>query len=854
MVYYNIVVFTQLGAHVYKPDKLVHTIDILIVAGGGGGGGVIGGGGGAGGLVFEENFKVTRSSYDLYVGNGGAGGTGWDTTNQNGTVGQNSSFGSLIAFGGGGGGSYCGGSNNDRSTRNGGSGAANSGIAVTGQGFNGGTNGDSNRGAGGGGAGEIGGNRGTNGGNGGNGLYFGNIFGDNFGQDGWFAGGGAGGTRTNNGVGGVGGVGGGGTGTSTSVKAGDGLTNTGGGGGGAGYNTPNSSVLGGNGGSGIVIIREHVFRGSFTGNLCFNDNNIFYSKKVDVADLTKVTESIFIYDKYSEELVNSLLIPNVSSVWANNTEMYFGTYDGVFLCDITNISGELTPLQFKQYPDITANEVLYLHGAGDYLCVATISGVDRYNLNTGERVYFSSGRVEKCFQMSDGGFYYYVNPELNTEVFMEEFDENIFTWEYARKIELDTPTVGDGEYRLIELPFDTPYNIYANVNVKEEQFCCLLNFTGASTSVITLNGFWGSAFSGRYDGDHFQGQCTLLAWVKPSLVDGTQRFVFVDTNDNEGILSFYSDRIRCNWGHADAILDYFTTVQVGKWYHVALWHRDEPENDLFRSRFFLDGHLMGENTRVLSTAENTYGPEGHLKIGQNFRGVISDVQIYDYAMTQEEIKRVASGLVMGNEDGLLAYLKLDEGIGNALYDTKRGITETIQTYTWEPVPCLVSDMLFLQDNGRIADYWIYRWDIGELPRPPVVRLKLDLGVSSVTMIYRNMESSFFSGCYPFTLADLGAEVDLESNCVFGPPGKIEDILKPCKLYAVYPNLEKFIYVAGRQSIINVYYINDIFVSEGTSSHSPGNVIFLATSWGAFVIEERRGDENNCRFKQFLLME
>jgi hypothetical protein len=582
----------------------------------------------------------------------------------------------------------------------------------------------------------------------------------------------------------------------------------------------------------------------YSGNLCSNDTLIFIS----------TCSGVYTYHKDDEYLLNYVRVDNVNSVWANNNDMFIATDSGVYRCDITNISGELTLLPFKQYPDITSNDILYLHGAGDYLCAATISGVDRYTLTTDERVYFSSGRTEKCFQISDGGFYYYVNPELRAEVFTEEFEENIFTWEYARKIELDTPISGEGEYRLIELPLDTPYNIYSNVNVKEEQFCCLLNFTGVSTSIITLNNFWSSAFSGRSIDGHFQGQCTLLAWVKPSFVDGTQRFVFVDGNDNEGILSFYSDRITCNWGHSDIIINYYTTIQVGKWYHVALWHRDEPENDLLRARFFLDGVLMGENTIAISALYEAYGPEGNFKIGQNFRGVISDVQIYNYAMTQEEIKRVASGLVMGNEDGLLSYLKLDEGSGNTLYDTKRGVSVTIQTYTWEPVPCLVSDMIFIQDNGKIADYWIYRWDVGELPRPPVVRLKLDPGVSSITMIYRNTENNFFSGCYPFTLADLGAAVDLDSNCEFGSPGKIDEVLTPCKLYAVYPNLEKFIYVSGRQSIINTYYINDIFVSEGTSRHTPGNVIFIATSWGAFVIEEKRGDETNCRFKHFLLTE
>ena len=109
----------------------------------------------------------------------------------------------------------------------------------------------SQRAGGGGGAGSVGenGTAGDNGvGSGGDGKDMSLIFGSNAGDDGWFAGGGGGGGKSATVISGLGGKGGGGDGN-YSATAESGLTGTGGGGG------ASDSGIGGNGGSGIVIIR-----------------------------------------------------------------------------------------------------------------------------------------------------------------------------------------------------------------------------------------------------------------------------------------------------------------------------------------------------------------------------------------------------------------------------------------------------------------------------------------------------------------------------------------------------------------------------------------------------------------------
>lgn len=232
------------------------TAQILVVAGGGGAGGTHqnygSGGGGAGGLVYDSSFSVVAdTSYTVVVGAGGSGGAKRTT----GSNGSNSQFDSIVAIGGAGG---TGATRNTTQTGGSGSGASSwstAGNGTSGQGNRGGysvSSGSSSNyrtGGGGGGAGEVGQNGGgsndTNSyaGDGGDGLYYGSVFSNNYGENGWFAGGGSGG-RGKTGPTSYGGNGGGGNLNGHAQSA------TGGGGGG-----PGADAVGKNGGSGIVIIK-----------------------------------------------------------------------------------------------------------------------------------------------------------------------------------------------------------------------------------------------------------------------------------------------------------------------------------------------------------------------------------------------------------------------------------------------------------------------------------------------------------------------------------------------------------------------------------------------------------------------
>ncbi len=257
---------TSVGSFKYTVPTGVTSAHVLVVGGGGAGGSYAEGGGGGGGLIETSAYALVPGSTVLVaVGDGGTtAGADHNGRTNNYYDGENSGFGSLIAYGGGGGGE--GGTNDPRTGYPGGSGGG--GGAVNGSGYAGGasTAGEGNaggaghgspwppEGGGGGGAGAPGGNGAATpgqGGSGGNGAAS-TITGSPI----YYAGGGGGGSYVTPGTGGAGGTGGGGAGGSSWGNGENGLPHTGGGGGG-------SNGVGGKGGSGIVV---YVCGGSVAGN------------------------------------------------------------------------------------------------------------------------------------------------------------------------------------------------------------------------------------------------------------------------------------------------------------------------------------------------------------------------------------------------------------------------------------------------------------------------------------------------------------------------------------------------------------------------------------------------------------
>jgi hypothetical protein len=225
---------------------------VAVAGGAGGGSSAYGQGGGAGGALFNTVVLTAGTTYTITIGSGGAGAP--INTQQNGSNGSNTAFGSFASCVGGG--------------ANG-----NAAQGTAGQGYGRGNNGTNSTG-GGGGAAQVGlqAKDQEYSGAGGGGIYN-NITGTFTYYGG---GGGSGGRNQDIGIAaGAGGAGGGGAGTQSGTIGTAGTVNTGGGGGGGTYHT-STTWPGGNGGSGVVFISVPTtnYTGSTTGSPTVTTNGL----------------------------------------------------------------------------------------------------------------------------------------------------------------------------------------------------------------------------------------------------------------------------------------------------------------------------------------------------------------------------------------------------------------------------------------------------------------------------------------------------------------------------------------------------------------------------------------------------
>lgn len=218
-----------------------YDVEFLLVAGGGGGGNDGGGGAGGGEFVSGSHLVTPTLSYSVVIGLGGSGSV---SPQVSGSQGESSTVFGYTAVGGGGGGSI---GNIGGVGANGGGGSYGASGSIGTAGFDGGNGFDQSTG-GGAGAGENGENAPgfKLSGDGGDGKLW---------LDSNYYGGGGGGGEVNSSATsslGIGGLGGGGS-AVLSNSGQNGTPNTGGGGAGSANDSP--ALVGGNGGSGIVIIR-----------------------------------------------------------------------------------------------------------------------------------------------------------------------------------------------------------------------------------------------------------------------------------------------------------------------------------------------------------------------------------------------------------------------------------------------------------------------------------------------------------------------------------------------------------------------------------------------------------------------
>jgi hypothetical protein len=149
---------------------------------------------------------------------------------------------------------------------------------------------------------------------------------------------------------------------------------------------------------------------------------------------TATTETLAIYEIESE-LQYAYINGDVSTVWANDYRVFFGTASsGIKYLYKTCISGsvvapyDLVDCMYDYTPPygITSNNIRYIHGSGDLIMWCTDSGIDVYKLEpNGYRSYTTTSGAQKCFMTSAGKFYYTIS---GTEWSLNRVNSSLSNW------------------------------------------------------------------------------------------------------------------------------------------------------------------------------------------------------------------------------------------------------------------------------------------------------------------------------------------------------------------------------------------------------------------------------------------
>jgi hypothetical protein len=194
-----------------------------------------------------------------------------------------------------------------------------------------------------------------------------------------------------------------------------------------------------------------------------------------------------------------------------------------------------------------------------------------------------------------------------------------------------------------------------------------LSFNGTSDFVQVPN-------STSLDSQALTSQVTIQAWVYldqlPSAAGHIMQIVAKSENGNDLDLQVQTDdRIHFYVGDQfpNSVVS-ATVLQVGRWYHVAATYQAGQPGQL---QIFINGQLDATQTANLDRTTNpnplTIG-DSAVWSGRYFNGLITDVSIWNVALTSAQIQAEMGVALQGQETGLVGAWAFNEGVGTTAHD------------------------------------------------------------------------------------------------------------------------------------------------------------------------------------------
>ena len=202
----------------------------------------------------------------------------------------------------------------------------------------------------------------------------------------------------------------------------------------------------------LIISEVYTPPVSSAADLIFGEiGEIFYQVCTDDYIYAATSQGLKIYDITSESVYAYVTYSGgFNTVWVNDDKVFVGTTtNGVKYINKTCISGSIgSPYELvtcledfsdlTYYHELTSDNIRYIHGSGDVLCMVTDSGVDVVKIDPQSyRSYTNISGAKKCFMTAAGKFYYTVS---GTEWALNRVDSCLYDWTEANK----EYTVGSG--------------------------------------------------------------------------------------------------------------------------------------------------------------------------------------------------------------------------------------------------------------------------------------------------------------------------------------------------------------------------------------------------------------------------
>ncbi|MCY1022735.1 LamG domain-containing protein [Pyxidicoccus sp. MSG2] len=171
----------------------------------------------------------------------------------------------------------------------------------------------------------------------------------------------------------------------------------------------------------------------------------------------------------------------------------------------------------------------------------------------------------------------------------------------------------------------------------------------------------------------FEGKTyTLEAWVQPKALGRNLPMTVLrkhssSANGSYDLAILEDGKVRLRHDVTDGAVTSTGVVTAGQYHHLAVTY------DGTTVSLYLDGVLTGskamdfkpdaEDPLVIGAAHGQKGGATNL-----FQGVIDEVRLWERARSAAELARDKGFRLVGNEPGLVAYYRIDEGLGGTLYD------------------------------------------------------------------------------------------------------------------------------------------------------------------------------------------